>query len=137
MSPGHAVRCPSCAEVAQGAANYCWRCGKYLTVKKSRGWLLAVAIVVLVLWGFVSFVKSNMPYTFNEVEAGTYGAVITMAEFDRIQTGMSYREVWSIIGTNGEQIGESSIAGHETESYSWKNPNGSNMIAMFQDGRLI
>lgn len=63
--------------------------------------------------------------------------VVTMAEFDRIQEGMTYGEVVKIIGSAGELLSQSNIAGMKAEMYAWKNANGSNMNAMFQEGSLI
>jgi len=63
--------------------------------------------------------------------------VVTMAEFDRIENGMSYPEVIGIIGASGQQMSSSDVAGISTVMYSWANSNGSNMNAMFQNGKLI
>jgi len=50
---------------------------------------------------------------------------------------MSYDEVARIIGASGELHSSSDMAGYRTVVYSWVNPNGSNMNAMFQNGRLV
>ena len=55
----------------------------------------------------------------------------------QIQTGMSYEQVQGIIGSEGEEISRSNIAGYSTVMYSWKNWNGSNMNAMFQNDQLV
>jgi predicted RNA-binding Zn-ribbon protein involved in translation (DUF1610 family) len=63
--------------------------------------------------------------------------VVTIAEYERIQEGMTYDQVSAIIGEAGEEISRSDIAGYRTVMYAWKNSNGSNMNAMLQNGRLI
>ena len=63
--------------------------------------------------------------------------VVTMAEFNQIQTGMSYEQVVKIIGAPGEEMSRVDLAGYLTIMYGWNNPNGSNMNAMFQNGFLI
>lgn len=63
--------------------------------------------------------------------------VVTMAKYERIEKGMTYEHVCAIIGAAGEEIASSDTAGYTTVTYSWKNPDGSNMNAMFQDGGLI
>ncbi len=63
--------------------------------------------------------------------------VVTKAEYDQIQNGMTYDQVIAIIGARGEERSSSSIAGYTTILYGWNNPNGSNMIAMFQNEKLI
>ena len=60
----------------------------------------------------------------------------TRAEFDRISEGMTYEQVVSIIGTSGKLIISNEIAGIKTLTYSWKNANGSNITAIFQNGKL-
>jgi hypothetical protein len=50
---------------------------------------------------------------------------------------MSYESVCAVIGADGEERSRSDIAGYTTIMYSWKNADGSNMSAMFQNGQLI
>lgn len=63
----------------------------------------------------------------------------TKAEFDKIQTGMSYAQVVQIIGCGGELLSESEIAGYVTVMLMWqgKGTFGANMNAMFQNGKLV
>jgi hypothetical protein len=68
---------------------------------------------------------------------GSVGAKVTLAEFNQIQSGMSYSQVESIIGEPGEKLSESDMAGFHTVMYMWRNPNGANMNAMFQNDKLI
>lgn len=63
--------------------------------------------------------------------------VVLKSEYDRVQEGMSYSEVVGIIGASGEEMSRSDMAGFSTVMYSWSNSNGSNMNAMFQNGKLI
>jgi hypothetical protein len=63
--------------------------------------------------------------------------VVTQAQYDRIREGMTYEQVLDVIGTDGQELSRSNMAGYSTVMYSWTNPNGSNMNAMFQNDRLI
>lgn len=63
--------------------------------------------------------------------------VVTRAEFDEIEEGMSYERVEVIIGASGEEVSSSEIAGYKTVMYQWSNPGGGNMNAMFQNGKLV
>jgi hypothetical protein len=63
--------------------------------------------------------------------------VVTKAEFDQIREGMLYEEVVRIIGASGELQSSSDLAGFKTVMYAWMNANGSNMNAMFQNGKLV
>ncbi len=70
--------------------------------------------------------------------------IVTFDKYQRIQTGMSYQEVRSIIGAEGEEISSNSIEGIpgvmpgvKTVMYQWVNSNGSNMNAIFQNDKLM
>jgi hypothetical protein len=63
--------------------------------------------------------------------------LITKADYGAIQAGMTYPQVIWMIGTAGEELSRSDVVGYTTVMYSWKNSNGSNMNAMFQNGRLV
>ena len=136
IEPGRR-RCPYCAESILGAAKYCRYCHRNLGTKLSTWLIGAVALFVITLCLVGYLARVNMPYTMSQIEAGTYGAVVTMADFERIRTGMTYPQVTSIIGNDGVNIGQSRVAGYEASSYTWKNRDGSNLIAIFQDGRLV
>jgi catalase len=68
---------------------------------------------------------------------GGSSAVVTQAEYSQIQTGMSYQQVAAIVGDPGTQSQKQEIAGFTTETYMWQNANGSNLLCMFQNGKLV
>ncbi|MBJ7987797.1 DUF3862 domain-containing protein [Bacillus cereus] len=65
---------------------------------------------------------------------------ISKAEFDQIQNGMSYDEVKTIIGSDGEVLSENGQAGEQfhTIMYKWDGEKGfgANANFMFQEGKL-
>lgn len=65
---------------------------------------------------------------------------ISMAEFEKVQTGMTYEEVVKIIGGKGEIQSETGAKGDEyyTVGYKWDGEKGfgSNAIMMFQGNKL-
>lgn len=70
--------------------------------------------------------------------------LVTFAMFNQITTDMTYQQVMAIIGTPGEEMSHNKLPGVpgvmpdiETVMYQWVNGNGSNMNAMFQNGKLI
>jgi rubrerythrin len=67
----------------------------------------------------------------------TTSNVVTLFDYDNIQKEMLYSEVCSIIGASGVELSRSDVSGFTTVMYAWKNSNGSNMNAMFQNGKLI
>src|SRR5262245_57531590 len=92
-----------------------------------------------------SLVRSNGD-NFNRIRASiregsslkkTIKVKSTRADFGRILEGMTYEEVVGIIGTSGELIISNEIGRIKTLTYSWKNPNGSDIHAIFQNGKLI
>ncbi|HSU17650.1 MAG TPA: DUF3862 domain-containing protein [Longimicrobium sp.] len=145
--------CPFCAEQIQDAAIVCKHCGRELgatsasrsqssgETKNSSG--LVKALLFLVIFGVIMWTSglfSVADQSGRAVLPQSFGApppVVTAAEFAMIQDGMTYQQVVGIIGAPGDQLSASSIAGYRTVMYSWTNSNGSNMNAMFQNGKLI
>jgi hypothetical protein len=63
--------------------------------------------------------------------------VVTMANYTQIVNGMSYQQVKDIVGTEGKEMSSSELAGFITISYSWQNSDGSNMLLIFQNDKLV
>ena len=70
--------------------------------------------------------------------------IVTFDDYQRIQSGISYRQVVAIIGAEGEELSRNKINGVpgvmesiETVMYQWVNGNGSNMNAIFQNNKLM
>lgn len=63
---------------------------------------------------------------------------ITMSNYDRLKTGMTYKQVAEILGKDGIELSSNEIAGIKTAMYQWQGESlGANMNAMFQSGKLI
>jgi hypothetical protein len=67
------------------------------------------------------------------------GSQVTLENYLKIQTGMTYSQVVEILGEPGEELSRSSFGDITTVMYSWKGKGslGANMNAMFQNDRLI
>lgn len=63
---------------------------------------------------------------------------ISLSEYSRLTTGMSYSKVVEIIGSSGELLSESSIGGITAEVYSWDGEGslGANANIVFSNGKL-
>ena len=86
--------------------------------------------------------NANFQAELNAAKSVSISDVVTKSEYDRIEHGMSYRDVVGIIGVEGEENASGELGGRgigqiRTVVYSWQNEDGSNMNAMFQNGRLV
>lgn len=103
--------------------------------------LSAMALGIVGLLG-IAYVSQQLtqiikdPFAPNAITNST-PPIVTLAEYEQVREGMSYVEVNAIIGSAGQELSRSDIAGYSTVMYSWANSNGSNMNAMFQNGRLV
>lgn len=63
---------------------------------------------------------------------------ITLADFEKIKTGMTYEEVVSIFGVKGEQLSENNVSPVSTTIYVWEgNGRVDQVTLVFQDNKLI
>lgn len=91
----------------------------------------ALAIVGLV--GMLALGPKNAALVASE----TSGYGITMANYLRLQTGMTYPQVCEILGKDGTELARNEIAGYETLLYEWRGSGLAGMNVMFQNGKLI
>lgn len=67
-------------------------------------------------------------------------SVISLDEFNAIQTGMTYDQVVEIVGSQGTLQSQAEIAGAKSEMYFWiflQNPGGSNANIQLSNGKVI
>ncbi|MFC1613915.1 DUF3862 domain-containing protein [Gemmatimonadota bacterium] len=142
------MKCKECGNEVSSKAESCPGCG--VVLKKKTGCLtyMLAGFLFLILLGVIgSLMNDSTPSS--KPKAGlkmpSIGKqFVTYAEYERIQNGISYKEVVAIIGDEGEEMSRSKINGVpgvmediETVMYQWVNTNGSNMNAMFQNDKLI
>ena len=98
---------------------------------------VALAALALTTLPAAQAQAAPLPLAAKAGQAGLFGTKLTAEKFAAIKTGMSYAQVKKIIGFEGAELSRSELAGYVTVMYSWSNPGGSNMNAMFQNGKLI
>jgi hypothetical protein len=62
---------------------------------------------------------------------------LTLAKFNAVRAGMTYQQACQVLGSEGQELSRSEFAGHTTVMYKWDGWIGTNMNAMFQNGKLI
>jgi hypothetical protein len=61
---------------------------------------------------------------------------INRDRFNKIKKGMTLKQVELVIGIPGKLIADSSTSEGTGQVYSWKNPQGSNAIVEFKNGKV-
>jgi hypothetical protein len=151
--------CPRCAEAVRAQAKVCRHCGHDFSTDESpssakkksgffkvAGWgCLGFIVLIIVL----AAIGSNAPRTSSPMASEEPSSSvsqsssslslkkITAEEYAQLHDGMSYSEAVSVIGDPGEEVSRTNMAGYVTVMYSWKNYDGSNANAMFQNDRLV
>lgn len=110
----------------------------------------AAIIAALLTVGYIYITGRDETRRLNDVLAVSSGKpsaptpIITLAEYQQLQIGMSYSAATTVIGQGGEEMSRNKIDGIpgvmapvETIMYQWANPDGSNMNAIFQNDKLF
>ncbi|MBW2268983.1 MAG: DUF3862 domain-containing protein [Deltaproteobacteria bacterium] len=106
--------------------------------------VLAGAVLVMVVPSVCAVMSVGVGMHVNDVQTQDLGKgedpppIVTLAEFEQIETGMSYREVVEILGEPGVAIAPSAVpeGGGGAIRYVWQNSDVSNMRATFQNDQL-
>lgn len=62
---------------------------------------------------------------------------LNVLNFAKLTNGMKYSEVVKILGSEGENIGESDLPDLKTVMYQWKNDSGAFVKIVFQNDKLV
>ncbi len=99
--------------------------------------VLAVVIAVIGL-GLVLAVRScteAIKQVSSPIHSGTR---MTLAQFEKITTGMSYAEVVQIVGGAGREMSQSEVLGIKSATYAWDGDGGlgANVMVSFQNDKV-
>ncbi len=127
------INCKECGNEISNNAKVCPKCG---AKNINKGVVLAtIATIFIFMMIFSNFIGGEGIGNTKDV---------TFNEYQKIKNGMSYREVVTIIGEEGEEVSSNRMEGIpgvmssiSTVMYQWANWDGSNMNAMFQNDRLM
>lgn len=151
------IQCGECGKKISDAAASCPHCGApysgqayYQKAKKtnanSRRTNWAILGIVIVIIGFFIFF-SGIPGIFHPLSVfssasnSTQKTGVTLANFNSVETGMSYTEVCLIFGSNGSLLSQVDIdtAEAKTEIYMWNGSGnlGANCNVTFQGDKVV
>ena len=112
--------------------------------KKAKIWIIvAIVAVVLACCCVVTVVAfSSLGDVFN------MGSIVDVAEqpgsprvnlpnYERVDVGMTYREVESIFGGPGVRTAQLELAGKRLEFYTWRGPEDGQATITFENGVVI
>lgn len=73
----------------------------------------------------------------NTASSSTTTASVTMGNYNRLQTGMTYAQVVQILGKEGEELSVMESGGYKIVMYKWDGGgSGSRIDAFFKNGKL-
>jgi hypothetical protein len=127
-----------------------------VVTEKYRGAFVVMFVVAIFQIGVLLLVSRGLPIpglasTPAAAAAGTTivriadaDHQISLADFDRLETGISYSGACLTLGANGQELARCQFGGEsgtiepiETVVYGWINADGANVYATFQNDRLI
>lgn len=142
--------CKNCGQAIDKKAVICTSCG--VKIKKpifKKWWFWAIVAVIVIAIGTSNTsnntstdTTANSPVVDNNVADSPKNEKkspkISKAEFEALETGITYEDAVAIIGGEGELSSQVDVAGYETKMYIWKGEGaiGANANVTFQNNSL-
>jgi hypothetical protein len=127
-----------------------------VVTEKYRGAFVVMFVVAIFQIGVLLFVLHgpHLPGLASPPEAAAADATIariadadhqiSLADVDRLETGISYGAACLVLGANGQELARCRYAGEpgsiepiETVVFGWINADSTNIVATFQNDKLI
>lgn len=71
------------------------------------------------------------------VPIGTAGPAVSLSNYSKLQVGDTLEQARTVFGSDGQEAGNSEMAGVVTTTYKWDGPGASGARLMFQNGKLL
>lgn len=98
--------------------------------------IAAIAVLVLGFFGIDPVGLLSDPQAVVELASGM-NAGTTLANYERLQTGITYAQACELLGKTGTETSRIEMTGYVIVMYSWQGNGLANMNAMFQNDKLI
>ena len=111
-------KCKYCQSEIDSKATVCPVCKR--TLKKGHGCLLGIMIFFIITFSFIA-ISLNMNSSIQKSISGVEDSseYITIEEFNKIETGMTYEDVCEIIGSKGTISSEVETPGYKIVIVTW------------------
>lgn len=101
------IKCPECGSEVSKEATVCPKCGHPMKKPKKKHGCLGAILGVIIFFGIIGAVFFGAMGENAAIQKSVSGVsddseYITMEEYNKIDTGMSYEEVQEIVGSAGE-----------------------------------
>jgi hypothetical protein len=111
--------------------------------RTAKIWLIVILVVVVLALCCVVTVAAAvfLGGVFNlgeitDVAQGPGSPRVTLANYERVQTGMTYDEVAAVFGGPGVRTAQIKVGGEWLEFYTWKDVGDGHATIVFKNGRV-
>lgn len=131
------ICCSVCGKGIASTAKNCPSCGAKNKMPYYRKWWFWLLITAAILMAVIRGVNYLSQPALNIDQRQSNSELITISEFNRINSGMTLLQVQSIIGSKGSLVSQSNVDGYKLEIYSWDGDGVSNATITFENGKVI
>jgi len=149
------IKCPECGKEISDQSRECVACGypispiseqsvskaatnqstNQIKEKNQVAGCVGSVVIILIIAIIIYFVGSAIFSNINNNQSNRTS--VTLSEYNQVRTGMSYREVVEIFGSNGELVMEISDAGGSAKTYSWDGSKRFSKVFIVFDGNKV
>ena len=127
-------KCKECGTDVSSSARVCPKCGKKL---KHIALRVALGVTIAIIGICVLANEGSSVPTISSSSEKKGQESMNMEKFSKIETGMTYDEVVSIVGQEGSLSTESSYEDQNMKIYYWYAENGiANATVSFMNGKV-